>query len=716
MYMGFNKNILKFRLYFFIVLFVLLVPINSFALERNYVEGEYIVKYKNSENKRTLNNKKQKLENVANLENIEIKESFEDLNLLFIKTENIENKEEVLSFLSTDLDIEYIEPNYIRTINTFDIDDTYKDLLWALHNTGQEIDGDAGAIAGTTDADIDMPEAWSISEGAGSNIVVAVIDNGVAYTHPDLINNMWDGVNCKSDTGVFLGDCLHGYDFFSNDKDPLPALNNNHGTHVAGIIGAVKNNALGVAGVAPNVKIMAIRAGTGSTITLANLIKAINFARENGAHIINASFGGAGFSQAEYDAIEAFGNSGGLLVAAAGNSTSSNDENPIYPASYDLLNIISVGATDQNDEVASFSNYGESVDIGAPGVNIYSTFTGDAFAFASGTSMSTPFVAGLAGLLWGYQESFSFLNIKNLILDFGEYKESLNAFFNGGKRINALRSLFGANILDAENIYEASVVGEAEGQYTLEVKNIFREAIDVASAVIENVLSSDEEILLASGVLSEAKSTFESSANVAIEEEEEEPPVEEEIIEEEEELEEEIIEESEEEIVEEEQEEVPVVVPRRGGGGGGGGGGSFSPAPVAVAINTELPLENLPIVGPVVFETPSDCQIEYLFSPSTGAPCRADVVPVRYLFTNENTNNNTNNTNITINKNLCVVGSTLRQGSRGEDVKCMQRILGIKDDGVFGAQTKGAVMSFQRKNNLTADGIVGPKTRVFLNR
>ncbi len=701
--MGFNKNILKFRLYFFIVLFVLLVPLNSFASDRDYVEGEYIVKYKNSENKRTLNNKKQKLENVSNLENIEIKESFEDLNLLFIKTENIENKEEVVSFLSTDLDIEYIEPNYIRTINTFDIDDTHKDLLWALHNTGQEIDGDAGAISGAIDADIDVPEAWSISEGAGSNIVVAVIDNGVAYTHPDLINNMWDGVNCKSDTGIFLGDCLHGYDFFSDDKDPLPALNNNHGTHVAGIIGALKNNALGVAGVAPNVKIMAIRAGTGGTITLANLIKAINFARENGAHIINASFGGAGFSQAEYDAIEAFGAGGGLLVAAAGNSTSSNDENPIYPASYDLSNIISVGATDQNDEVASFSNYGESVDIGAPGVNIYSTFTGDNFAFASGTSMSTPFVVGLAGLLWGYQESFSFLNIKNLILDFGENKESLNAFFNGGKRINSLRSLFGANILGAENIYEASVVGEAEGQYTLEVKNIFREAIDGASVVIENVLSSDEEILLASGVLSEAKSTFESSANVAIEEEEEEPPVEEEIIEEEEEL--------EEEIIEEQQEEVPVVVPRRGGGGGGGGGGgSFSPAPVAV--NTNLPLENLPIVGPVVFEMPLDCETGYLFSPSTGAPCKMDVVPVRYLFTNENTNN----TNININKNLCVVGFTLRQGSRGEDVKCMQKILGIKDDGVFGAQTKGAVMSFQRKNNLTADGIVGPKTRVFLNR
>jgi len=208
----------------------------------------------------------------------------------------------------------------------------------------------------------------------GSAVRVGVIDTGVAYNHPDLINNMWDGSNCKDDTGVFLGGCNHGYDFENNDKTPLPD-SSEHGTHVAGIIAAEKNNSKGVIGVAPLSKIMALK----SSLTVVEITKAIDFAIQNGAKVINASFGDNNFSQSEYDAINRFKSAGGVYVAAAGNGGvdgigDNNDSVPFYPASYSLDNIISVAATDQNDALTSFSNYGvTSVDVGAPGTNIYST-------------------------------------------------------------------------------------------------------------------------------------------------------------------------------------------------------------------------------------------------------------------------------------------------------------------------------------------------------
>lgn len=188
---------------------------------------------------------------------------------------------------------------------------------------------------------------------------------------------MWDGTNCVSDTGGLLGNCHHGYDFEDDDTSPLPTTSA-HGTHVAGTIAAVKGNNRGVAGVAPKAKIMAIK----SSLTTANIIQSINFAKYNGAKVINASWGGSGSAlandQALISAIAAFP---GVFVAAAGNGGIDNigDNNELvhfYPADYTLSNIISVAATNQTDGLASFSNYGTtSVDVGAPGVSIYSTFS-----------------------------------------------------------------------------------------------------------------------------------------------------------------------------------------------------------------------------------------------------------------------------------------------------------------------------------------------------
>ncbi len=279
--------------------------------------------------------------------------------------------ESEIRLLRGDPNIEYVEPNYTRQPASLGTNDTYAGSLWGLDNTGQMITDDGGATTtGIVDADIDAPEAWTITDAASMTpVTVAVIDTGVAYNHPDLAADMWDGTNCKNENGVVIGGCNHGWDYADNDNTPLP-VDSSHGTHVSGTIAAVRNNAKGIAGVASNAKIMAVRFG----FDVASEVKAIDFAIQNGAKVINASYGGTSFSQAEYDAINRFRSAGGLFVAAAGNSFVSNETSPHYPCSYNLDNIVCVAATDQHDNIANFSDFGTiSVDVGAPGVNIVSS-------------------------------------------------------------------------------------------------------------------------------------------------------------------------------------------------------------------------------------------------------------------------------------------------------------------------------------------------------
>lgn len=227
--------------------------------------------------------------------------------------------------------------------------------------------------------------------------MVAVIDSGVNYNHEDLVNQMWNGQNCVDQNGNSLGGCIHGYDFDQNDKNPLPDTSD-HGTHVAGIIAAQSNNGKGITGVAPKTKIMAIKGFS----TTAKAVDAIHFAKQNGAKIINASWGGyflayedcsdinatPTLDMALYNAISDFGDAGGLFITAAGNDNYNHDvaQTRSFPAGFGtdfqcgnqsvsgLDNIISVAATDSNDIKASFSDYGKnSVHIAAPGVDIKST-------------------------------------------------------------------------------------------------------------------------------------------------------------------------------------------------------------------------------------------------------------------------------------------------------------------------------------------------------
>src|SRR5207249_4093131 len=283
---------------------------------------------------------------------------------------------DLIAELQRDPLIEYAEPNYLRWVNT---NDPLFANLWGLQNTGQPVNGSLG----TAGDDIKFLSAWNLARPAGTGVVVAVIDTGVDYTHPDLASNMWvntgeiPGNGTDNDGNGYVDD-YYGYDFAGNTAKPTDS--GFHGTHVAGTIAAVGNNLTGVIGVNYKAKLMALRASSdGNSFADAAVIDALQYAammKGRGVNIvaINESFGGGGFSATERAAIQAAGDAGIVVCAAAGNNGANNDATAFYPAGYRLQNMIVVAATGQNDTLASFSNYGATtVDLAAPGVNILST-------------------------------------------------------------------------------------------------------------------------------------------------------------------------------------------------------------------------------------------------------------------------------------------------------------------------------------------------------
>ncbi|HEY3830459.1 MAG TPA: S8 family serine peptidase [Solirubrobacteraceae bacterium] len=270
-------------------------------------------------------------------------------------------------------------------------------------------------------ASIGAPEAWEHSTGSKS-IVVAVLDTGIDLDHPDLQANIWTNPHPGQDGYT---DDVHGWNFVSNDNDPNDDYG--HGTHVAGIIGAVGDNGIGVSGVNWSVSLMPLKiCGATGLCEASAEIAALEYAVEHGAKIANASFGApdSGYPPEE-EAIKAAGKAGLLFVAGAGNQESNNDGEPFYPASYPLENIISVTASTPSETLASFANFGaQSVGLAAPGENILSTlpqsggvFTSPTgYGFLSGTSMAAPQVTGAAALLWSMHPSWSMQQVRARIL------------------------------------------------------------------------------------------------------------------------------------------------------------------------------------------------------------------------------------------------------------------------------------------------------------
>ncbi len=401
----------------------------SITAVKPYVTQELLIKYKASFSSSSI----QALHSHLAMTEIQ---HFEQINVRHIRLPADIPLASAISELENDPAVAYAEPNYTYRVCATP-SDAYFSSLWGLHNTGQEVNGTRGAPR----ADINATAAWDIAVG-NSEITVAVIDTGVDYLHSDLAAN--------------ISEARHN--FISYNDDPMDVYG--HGTHVAGIIAATGNNQAGVTGVAWSATLMPLRAGDDSGLLPASaIIAAIDYARLNGAKIINASYGGPHFSQAMFESIDAAGKAGILFVAAAGNNVGNIDDHPFYPASYPLDNIIAVAATDQYDELSYFSNYGESsVHVGAPGHNIYSTKLSppmetdpasaqnsepaiDEYQFMSGTSMATAYVSGLAALIWGYHPALTYAQVKDIILRGVDLRSSLSGKTVSGGRINAFKAL-----------------------------------------------------------------------------------------------------------------------------------------------------------------------------------------------------------------------------------------------------------------------------------
>jgi len=346
--------------------------------------------------------------------------------------------------------VEYAEPNYIVHISQMPNDPDFS-LLWGLNNNGQ--------TGGVPDADIDAPEAWDLLS-IESAVVVAVIDSGVDYEHQDLAEKIWNNTGEIPDNGIdddangYIDD-VYGWNFSDNNNMPLD--DHGHGTHVTGVIAATGGNGVGVIGVSKTARIMALKFldanGSGTT---ADAASAIQYATDMGAKISNNSWGGSAYSQVVNDAISAANAEGILFIAAAGNEGTSNDILPFYPAGYDVVNIITVAATDHHDQLASFSNYGpSSVDLAAPGVDIFSTTPGNTYSDMSGTSMAAPYVSGTIAMLMAEFPALTHIEIKQRLLNAVDAVASVKGKVVTGGRLNAYSSMLG--VVPAEQPEPVSV-------------------------------------------------------------------------------------------------------------------------------------------------------------------------------------------------------------------------------------------------------------------
>ena len=382
--------------------------------------------------------------------------------------------EDALATYRKNPNVLYAEPDYQYQLNAVPNDPFYN-TLWAINNSSQDIPQlPYAGSAGTFDADINAQEAWdnvvippasgvwNSTTGGYAEVVVAVIDTGVDYYHPDLAANMWinpgeTASNGTDDDGNGYVDDVYGINPFGGNTNPDDT--SGHGTHVAGTIAAEGNNASGVIGAAWNAKILPCTAGNSSTVDSSAAIVCMEYFYElktrttNPVNIVvsNNSWGGTGYSQAVYDAIDMQRQAGILFVAAAGNSNVNNDTTPHYPAGYHLPNIIAVANTTNTDAKSSSSNYGRrSVTVGAPGDAILSTYPigygsfQDAsytffneYAILQGTSMAAPQVSGLIALVSTQDTNRDWKAIKNLIISSGTPISALTNTTVSGRRISA---------------------------------------------------------------------------------------------------------------------------------------------------------------------------------------------------------------------------------------------------------------------------------------
>lgn len=398
------------------------------------VPGEYIVRLKPAYTEMSVNS-------LARALGAYVKSEIPSQNIIVVKRASFETTSSAIKTMAQNNLVDVVEPNYIYKMNQLP-NDPMMEQLWGLRNFGQK---DPKGKVGVAGVDVGMEQAWDIETGS-KKMVVAVIDTGIDFNHPDLAPNLWTNeaeANGKAgidDDNNGVIDDIHGFNAIDGSGNAMD--DQGHGSHCSGTIGAKGNDGVGIAGVNWDVQLMAVKfLDSNGSGTLENALKAIDYATKMGAKVMSNSWGGGGFSQTLLDAIKRSNDAGALFVAAAGNDSNNNDQTPSYPATYDVPNIISVAAIDNQGVMASFSNYGRrTVHLGAPGVNVWSS-TGGQYASFSGTSMATPHVSGVAALVWAHEPQLTALELKQRLLATARPIAGLKGKTKTGGLVNAYNAL-----------------------------------------------------------------------------------------------------------------------------------------------------------------------------------------------------------------------------------------------------------------------------------
>ena len=424
------------------------------AVSAHHEKTEILVKYKDSgkEDKVKGNLKKR-----IKLSKISTKKSYAKTKIDLLEIGEKDDIAKVVDELKKDPDVLYAQPNYKLDVMAAPADPMF-DSQWGLQNVGQEIEGQLGR----TSVDINAVNAWNLTQGS-SSVVIGILDTGVDLNHKDLKDNIFvnsaeipnNGID--DDNNGYVDD-VNGWDFVNNDKSIYDdASKDSHGTHVAGILAAASDNT-GITGVAPKVKVLPLKFINGNWGYTCDAITAIEYAMKMGVKLINCSFGGTDDNFALKDAMA---NSGILFICAAGNRGADVSVLPVYPACFDIPNVISVTSIDSKGVLSPYASYGNKVQVAAPGVDILSTMPGNTYDYFTGTSAAVPFVTGIAALLQSYLPNLTIAQIAKRIKDNVVPCTNLGGKVSTGGRVDAYAAL--TNTRPAADTY----TGEGNGNSTV---------------------------------------------------------------------------------------------------------------------------------------------------------------------------------------------------------------------------------------------------------
>ncbi len=443
----------------------------STSMTGDYVDNELLVTYKTDSG------------TVSSLPKGVGEETITD-NCSLFKVEDDSSMTDVLKAIASDTDVQFVEPNY--TVELLNTNDTYSDRQWAFYDANNNINAQ---------------KAWALGRGEDNQVIVAVIDTGIDYQHADLARNLWKNIDESytstqdKDGNGYPGD-YYGWNF-SDDNNVVcnyeyyeDVVNGRvavdlHGTHVAGIIDAVADNGKGIAGLASysDVKVMSVKVmGKTEKASISDIVKAIAYSENNSATICNLSLGTSAYSESLYQAMKA---SSMLFVCAAGNGDENTNsqgydisENPVFPASFDLDNIISVANANSTGALDSSSCYSESmVDIAAPGTEIASCYVDDQqsekglYVFQTGTSMAAPFVSATAAMLSSYYTGLSALDLKQMILGGSKQVEALSSQVANGSYLDVYGAMTYSGLLASVTTSIKDIANSNSKKYVIQVNN-----------------------------------------------------------------------------------------------------------------------------------------------------------------------------------------------------------------------------------------------------